>query len=119
MTKRVKRKTLKNKANKLWKEAIWERDDDKCQYCGMPSRNAHHVVGKANHRLRWELLNGLNLCPKHHTFDTKFSAHGTPTIFAEWFKKTYPYRNTYIKKYVNEVWDKDYDKVFKGLKEVI
>jgi hypothetical protein len=111
------RKSLANKADRLWREAIWAIFGDKCAVCGKPCRNAHHLIGRRNFRLRWDKKNGINLCPEHHTFSSKFSAHQTPTIFAAWFKERFPVIDAYLKEHVNEIWDKDYDKVFKQLGE--
>jgi hypothetical protein len=109
------RKTLSNKCDKLWREAIWDRDSDCCAYCGAPARNAHHLIGRRNHRLRWEINNGINLCPSHHTFSTQFSAHNASPVFDEWFRIKYPKRDEFLKDHVNEIWDKDYDKVLEKL----
>jgi 5-methylcytosine-specific restriction endonuclease McrA len=113
------RKSLKNKCDKLWREAIWARDNDSCAYCGAKARNAHHLIGKRNHRLRWDLSNGINLCPDHHTFSTEFSAHQTSPVFDEWFENTFPDRDFYLKEVIRnrEFWDKDYEKVMKCLEE--
>jgi hypothetical protein len=102
---------------KLWGMYIHRRDEV-CQVCGGYPANAHHVVGKMNYRLRFEPDNGILLCPKHHTFDSKFSAHGTPTLFGEWFAEKYPQRHQFIKDHVNEFWDKDYDKIIEMYKEL-
>lgn len=111
----MKKKTLKNKADKLWREAVWKRDKYQCQVCGKEARNAHHIVGRRNFRLRWEIDNGITLCPYHHTFSSTFSAHQTPTIFAEWFRDMFPDRHHFLMNRVNEIWDKNYDRVIKEL----
>lgn len=79
------------KLDKLWREAIKARDKS-CQICGSVSYlNAHHVIGRRNRNLRWDLDNGIALCPKHHTFGTE-SAHQDPLWFMNWFQQTHPYR---------------------------
>ena len=112
------RKTSKNKCDKLARMYALRRDSECCQVCGSLSTNVHHIVGRRNYRLRWEPDNLLVLCPKHHTFDTKFSAHQTPTIFGEWFADKYPQRNQFLKDTVNEIWDKDYDKILEVFNEL-
>lgn len=111
MAKSPKRKTLGKKCDKKWGFYIHFRDNDECVVCGSSPAQAHHLIGRRNFRLRWEPDNGVLLCPKHHTFDTKFSAHQTPTIFSEWFKETYPQRDQFLKDTVNELWNKDYDEI--------
>ena len=57
-----------------------------CTYFGKqqnsPGLVAHHFIGRANKRLRWDTRNRVWLCVNHHTAES-FSAHKSP----EWFKK--------------------------------
>jgi len=79
------------KLDKLWKEAIHKRDVV-CQVCGKESTpNAHHVIGRRNHSVRWDLDNGIILCSGCHTMCNQ-SAHQDPLWFTEWFIKNYPDR---------------------------
>lgn len=58
------------------------RDGHACQVCGAESRpNAHHIFSRSNYSVRWDLANGITLCPAHHTLSSKFSAHKTPEEF--------------------------------------
>jgi hypothetical protein len=76
---------IDKKLDKACSEIAKKRAGYKCEYCGSGSYvNAHHVVGRRNKAVRWELTNLVCLCAKHHTFSSEFSAHQTPTIFAEW-----------------------------------
>ena len=45
----------------------------------------HHIEGRKNRRLRWDLMNRIWLCPTHHTMGTQ-SAHQSPVWFIEWMK---------------------------------
>jgi hypothetical protein len=85
-----------NKLDKLWREAIHSRDKF-CQVCHQTESrlNAHHVIGRRNQNLRWELQNGILLCAGCHTFKTT-SAHQDPLWFSEWFQQEYPERYEYI-----------------------
>lgn len=109
------RTTSSNKALKIWGEKVHERDNDRCQVCGATPAQAHHIVGKRNFKLRFELHNGILLCSKHHVMDSKFSAHGTPTLFGEWFESKYPERHQFLRDHVNEIWDKNYDNILEKL----
>jgi hypothetical protein len=54
---------------KLWKEAVFLRDDFTCQKCGRRSKklNAHHIFGFADQpRLRTSIENGITLCQECH-----------------------------------------------------
>ena len=84
------------KLDKLWREAIKSRDKS-CQICGSVAYlNAHHVIGRRNRNLRWDLDNGILLCSGCHTFKTQ-SAHQDPLWFMEWFENRHPYRYLTIK----------------------
>ena len=71
--------------DKLWRMAVKKLAGDECEYCGATKYlNAHHVFGRRNFAVRWEINNGVSLCAKHHTFSNEFSAHQTPTRFKDW-----------------------------------
>ncbi|MGD9276339.1 MAG: HNH endonuclease [Candidatus Pacearchaeota archaeon] len=114
-TKTKSRKYLKRKADRLWSEII--KSKGRCEMCGKPANNPHHIVGRRNHALRWDIRNGCLLCANCHTF-SKFSAHQDPIGFLEWFKIVRNDDYEYLLSKRNEVWDKDYDKVIKDLEEV-
>jgi hypothetical protein len=59
--------------------------------CGGGLQDAH-IVGRANHTLRWDIVNHLSLCYRHHIF----FAHHDPVEFLLWFQKKYPARWNYI-----------------------
>ena len=79
------------KLDKLWSKKIRERDEV-CQVCGGTQYlNAHHVIGRRNRNIRWDMDNGITLCSGCHTFKTE-SAHQSPLWFSEWFNTRYPER---------------------------
>ena len=74
------------KLNKLWSEII--RSKGVCEKCGSKRYlNAHHHYGKRALSVRWDIDNGVCLCPSCHTFSTSFSAHQTPATFVRWINK--------------------------------
>lgn len=79
--KKPKKKTLMNKADKLWSQIILLGGN--CEICGKPATNPHHIVGRKNMNLRYDLRNGCRLCFQHHT-GNKVSAHNDPVWFIGW-----------------------------------
>ena len=76
-------KKINDKLDKAWSASI--RSVNRCEYCGKrESLNAHHIFGRKNLSVRWDLNNGVCLCAGCHVFNTHFSAHQTPTLFTEW-----------------------------------
>jgi len=68
-------KKEKTRKDKEWKKAVLTKYNGRCFICGetkMP--NAHHIIPKNFTETRWDEMNGIILCPKHHKFG-KFSAH--------------------------------------------
>jgi hypothetical protein len=82
--KKPSRITLKNKADRLWSEII--RSKGKCEVCGLERVQSHHIIGRRNLTLRYELRNGVALCPLHHTLGIE-SAHQDPLWFQDWMMK--------------------------------
>lgn len=79
-------KKLEEKCDDLWSLVVKKLAFDMCIYCGdWKTLNSHHIFGRANRSTRWDELNGACLCANHHQFSTKFSAHGTPALFREWY----------------------------------
>jgi len=84
MGRKITKKGIKKKADKLWSEII--RAKGKCEVCGETRYlNPHHVVGRRNHAVRFDLRNGVCLCSGCHTFRTR-SAHQDPLWFMKWFE---------------------------------
>ena len=78
-------KGIDKKLDTCWREIVKNRAGMKCEKCGKDKNlNAHHIFGRRNKAVRWEISNGCCLCAKHHTFSSTFSAHQAPTAFSEW-----------------------------------
>jgi hypothetical protein len=105
--KKVKKPTipkLRKKAFKLWSEIV--RKDGKCEICGCIKGtlnakgkpvilHAHHLIGRENHALMFDIQNGISLCVGHHKY-FKDSAHKGGLVFHDWFMKKYPERYNYL-----------------------
>ena len=82
--KKPSKKYLMNLADKLWSQAIHQRDRRRgCLVCGTQDRlQAHHLIGRAVRATRYKLENGVLLCANHHQWCPRLSAHGAPLSFA-------------------------------------
>ena len=93
-----KKTTIRNRLMRLWVEKVRILHGDRCAVCGREYGdvdaagkscflNAHHIDSRTtNPRLRWDALNGILLCPKHHKF-SKNSAHKGSIWFITWLQK--------------------------------
>lgn len=78
--KQIKKENRKK--DKEWAQAVKLRDNNKCIICSDTVRlNAHHIIPREDKSFRWEIDNGLTLCPRHHRFSFSFSAHQSSFIF--------------------------------------
>jgi len=83
-------KGIDGKLDLLWSELVKLEAKGKCEYCGVTSPlNSHHIFSRSNRSVRWDEGNGVCLCVSHHTFNSKFSAHKTPTEFTYWLEREY------------------------------
>jgi len=87
--------------------------------CGGPI-GVHHVAGRAN-AVRFNTELGVCLCEQHH-IGGRFSAHGTPKRFIEWWAEEFT--EAYItycdlrRKIVSDR-DMDYDAIKGELSEIV
>jgi len=99
------RGTLKlTKEDIEWANAVKDRDGRKCVICGNPERlNAHHIIVRENHSVKYDLMNGLSLCPLHHFFNRQISAHNNPLGLIMWLEKNRPEQLNYLKEKMNAI----------------
>jgi len=101
LTKKELKKIEKREINrkfKEWAELVKERDGNKCVICGNPKRlNAHHIIGRHDKYLRFDIKNGISLCPFHHRLNREFSAHFGSFNFILWLIENRPEQVEYLK----------------------
>jgi hypothetical protein len=106
MNKAKELSKLRKKAFKLWSEKV--RSIGHCELCnkkykeinekGKPTiLQAHHIIGRENKNLAWDVLNGVSLCSFCHKW-SRTGAHRGSIIFNEWFRLKYPERYDYLLK---------------------
>lgn len=114
--RKVSRKSQKTKADKLFSLKI--RSIGKCQLAGLDqitcggNLQCMHVLGRANHALRWSEENALSGCQAHHVFYTNH-----PWEFQELIREEFPIKYAYVNKNRNTIWDKRIDLVLERLQE--
>lgn len=113
-----KKTTIRNRLMRLWVDKVRALNGDKCAICGRTYGdvdaagktcflNAHHIDSRhTNARLRWDALNGILLCPKHHKF-SKNSAHKGSIWFITWLMKYRWNQYVYIMAHRDEPIDVD------------
>lgn len=83
MAKTVNKKPSLKELHKLWADCVKARAGWRSEYSGKQGAlHAHHVHGKPNYRLRFELDNGVAITSGEH----KFIAHlqGRAENFKQW-----------------------------------
>lgn len=101
--KRIKKSGLQkrreNPRSGLWdKKAMWEwgrcireKFQYKCAICESSQNvQAHHLITRDHVLTRHDLMNGILLCVKHHTFDSELSAHKGQVGFGLWMQEHRP-----------------------------
>jgi len=75
---RIRRMRIdRNKKDKQWSIDVRNKYLNKCAIpnCECTEMlNAHHIIPREFQETRWDINNGVALCPKHHKFG-KYSAH--------------------------------------------
>jgi predicted DsbA family dithiol-disulfide isomerase len=114
VAKKPKRKTLKNKCDKLWSLII--RMPRRCEWCGAGNRRfeAAHIVSRTYSKTRHWLMNGLCLCSSCHR-----KAHAMPTLFSQFVEDHLGKSalETIHREAQRTDYKVDYEQVLKGLKE--
>jgi hypothetical protein len=80
-------RSVKKSCDRLWSQAVKHRAGHRCERCGEVPENpqalhAHHTYGRSDHRLRFDLRNGVALCWSDHRW-----AEEHPIEFAAWFQQ--------------------------------
>jgi 5-methylcytosine-specific restriction endonuclease McrA len=89
MDKRRRQRIDNRNRLKEWSKSV--RAISKCSVCKRTDRLvAHHILPKDRYQdLKFELLNGICLCPKCHKY-AKYSAHKNGIWFACWLMANCP-----------------------------
>lgn len=116
--KKPKLVTIKRKLFKIWSEKVREKADHICEYCGASVNNpentcnkvdSHHIQSRKikNNPLKWDIRNGICLCPFHHKFSCNESFHNSPVVTINWLKENIPDKFNYILEHYQDEVDLD------------
>ena len=84
-------KIKRNKHDREWSKQVRERDDNKCAVCNSKAYiQAHHIIPIENKEFRFNLDNGISLCPLHHKWGNEISPHKNPLKFFMWMEEHRP-----------------------------
>ena len=113
--KKVSKTNQRKKADALFSK--WIRRRDKwCQMCNKTENlQCSHVIGRLNHRLRYDPMNAIALCYRCHLQIW----HRELLVAITWFQKKFPKRYEYLLKAKNEIGEIDYEEIIEKFKEVI
>ena len=76
------------KNDKEWRNIIKERDNSKCIICERTDIiHVHHIIPREIKKYRWNIDNGVCLCPRHHKYSFEISAHKNSFAFITWLCK--------------------------------
>lgn len=121
ISKLQKRKNNPNSA--YWnKKALAEwariiRYPGQCAKCSSVAYlQAHHLHGKGCRGTRFQLANGICLCPSCHKFGSD-SAH-TSLLFYEWLRTERPKQYQWVLSNYNREEHRTYKEIYKELKEM-
>ena len=94
--KKLERRQVR-KAFKEWSLAVKERDGNKCVICSRTEyAHAHHIIPREIKETRFNVMNGITLCAKHHKYSVQLSAHKNPLAFALWLEVNRPAQYLYV-----------------------
>ena len=83
-------KVKRDKDDKEWSNLVKDRFGRKCAVCGATHYlNAHHIIPIEVRDYRYDVDNGIALCPRHHKYSNKLSPHKNPVAFIKWMKIHY------------------------------
>lgn len=89
----------KKKADELFSQYVRARDG-RCVMCGKTNAlQCAHIIGRMNHRLRYDPQNAITLCYACHIH----FAHKEPIAFTRWLEQTRPEQLQYLEEHQNEI----------------
>jgi len=89
-------KKEKTKKDKEWALAVKNKFNNHCALCARKDYlNAHHIIPREFAETRWDVMNGIAVCPVHHKLGN-FSFHKNGLWAINVLKKKYPEMHDYL-----------------------
>ncbi len=83
-----------DKHHRAWAKAVRARFNNQCVVCGTTIQLcAHHLIPWEIEKYRYDVNNGIAVCPKHHTgygYGLSPHSHGS-ILFAIFLKNNFPF----------------------------
>lgn len=70
---------------KLWHDVVILHAGQKCEICGGPAQESHHITSRRHLHSAWDKLNGIAVCIEHHD----------PRLVNAWLAENDPERHEY------------------------
>ena len=78
---------LRDMADSLWSLAVRADWGERCAICGAGKCEAHHLVPRQHEATRYDMANGIALCPNCHKFSKDYSPHQNAAGFIRWLEE--------------------------------
>ena len=107
MTNKAKEeRKLRKKKEKDWSIMVKSNFNNKCAFCDAKKYiQAHHIIPRGIKEFKYQHINGVALCPRHHKWGMS-SAHANPLHFFLMLEKYFPLKlrvlKTKYKKYIKD-----------------
>ena len=116
MKKLEKLPKIRRRLFKLWSLKCRERANYKCEYCNrgigdiingkaLIKVDAHHLQTRniSGNPLKFDIRNGVCVCPLHHKFSCTASFHKSPVVMIAWLMKNFPERFYHVLEHHNDI----------------
>lgn len=81
---------LREMADRLWSLAVRKAWLWECAVCRRGGCESHHLLPRQCEATRYDIWNGIALCPSCHKFDKDISPHQNATGWIAWLEEFHP-----------------------------
>ena len=89
--KKISKSKGRNFCDELWSLLVKIRDGKVCCICKATEYNqSHHLLSRRILSTRWDVKNGITVCPNCHEYSLTLSFHTSPWATETWVKENRP-----------------------------